>query len=418
MRGDPAAAAKLFRRAVDLATDTRARAALLLDLSEVLSITDRWVEAQRACQEGGALAAEAGDPPLQWRARVVDAAQRLWSDSRYDFAEAERTAAEAAAFFAGIGDDQGLILAHDLQATVHLGRLEWSKAMEVNRRAWELATQLGDNARAETQLRAIVMNAAWGPTPVDELLAIAEAALPRLSAMGRAHVLAFAALGRALRGELVGAREDIARAREVLRELMGSEEPPMFTAGWVELVGGDWALAESTLAATSAAFGAMGETGARSTIVALQAYARFELGRPDADVLELLDLARRMGSADDATTTAVVALVEALRGARAGRVQDAERAIETATAVLAPGDFLHLQGIGRRDRARIGHLRGADAEAADDLGAALRLFSAKGALAEVPRTQRLADAMAAEAAAGGARSLLPLEPHPGAAPRP
>ena len=218
--------------------------------------------------------------------------------------------------------------------------------------ATEVDPVLEDGFRHE-----IVAASLWGARPVPEMLRMAEQALPLIHS-DAPTMLQLVALGRALAGQADQARADIHEALRMRAELVGPERAALFTPGWVEYVLGDLVAAEDGLRRSNRAFELVGETGARSTNVALLAMILYETGRAEAEITPVIDESRALTADDDVVSHVLWRQAQALVDARAGRHDQARHLLDEALAIAEPIDFLYAKGLLWRDRGRIEELAG------------------------------------------------------------
>jgi hypothetical protein len=87
----------------------------------------------------------------------------------------------------------------------------------------------------------------------------------------------------------------------------------------------------------------MGETGVLSTLAAMRATVLYRLGRR-FDAEAAIQLARETGAPNDISTQVDWRVAAAQLAADAGHLDDAERIIGEALALVEPTDFLELRG--------------------------------------------------------------------------
>src|SRR5438046_300767 len=108
--------------------------------------------------------------------------------------------------------------------------------------------------------------------------------------------------------------------------------------GAIESLAGEYEAAHGVLAAGIGILRGMGETGVLSTLASMDAEALYRLGRR-ADMDEAIQLARETGASHDIATQAQWRWVAAMAAADDGRLDDAERLIGEAVAMVEPTDF-------------------------------------------------------------------------------
>jgi tetratricopeptide (TPR) repeat protein len=388
-RRDHAAAAKLLSRAVALMPAGPERRAARVTLAVSHLETYAYDLARPVIDALLAEAQAGGDEVMVWKAKLLEQATRSWSDPTTRIDTAEGLVEKALPIFEAAGDDYGLMLAYRGRAEVHLGRAHWERAMAAYALAIPHAAR-SDQVLEESIRADFIAAALWGPTPVPELLRIAER---EMSSMHSVHApgLGIVALARALGGDRERARADIRDAVARRVEVLGAERAVVFTSGWVEYVLGDLDAAEAAFKRSSAAFAASGETGARSTTEGLLAVTLFDLGRSDEEVLAAAERCRALSAEDDAVSQVLWREATALVAARGGHVDEAQRLISDAIELADQTDFLHLRGLNQRDRARIDQMAGDFDTAREAYERALDYFERKGAVLDA---QRMRDALA------------------------
>jgi tetratricopeptide (TPR) repeat protein len=115
------------------------------------------------------------------------------------------------------------------------------------------------------------------------------------------------------------------------------------TGGWIEFLAEDYQAAERELAAGIVVLRDVGETGVLSTLAAMRAKALYLLGRLD-EMESAIALAQQSGAPNDIATQAEWRYVAAMAAADNGKLEEAERLIGEAVAMVEPTDFLELRG--------------------------------------------------------------------------
>jgi tetratricopeptide (TPR) repeat protein len=319
----------------------------------------------------------AGDVPAAWKARVYEQWVRAWSDPTIDLAAADALVEQALPVFEAAGDDHGMAIALHVRGDCHLASAQWAESMVAYQRAIPYAAAT-DPALEQSLRGSVVGAAAWGVTPVPELLEIIPrevAQMPSPETVG--DTLGMLAIARAMAGDADQARADIQGALRRRTEVIGPERAAIFAEGLVEYILGDLVAAESALRRTTEHLEQGGETGARSTLLALLALVLFELGRRDDDIQPVIDRCRTLASDADAVTQTFWRDVQALLEARNGRLAEARALISGAAEIAGRTDFLYMKGIVERDRARIEEIAGQPDAARAAYQAALDFFERK-----------------------------------------
>ncbi|HLB45130.1 MAG TPA: AAA family ATPase, partial [Candidatus Limnocylindrales bacterium] len=388
-RRDHVGAAKLLSRAIALMPAGTERRAARLTLAIAHLETFAHDEAGPVIAALLKEAEAAGDVAMAWKARLLDHTTRSWSDPDIQIEAAEPLVAQALPVFEAAGDDYGLMLAHHTLAELHLAHAHWEQAMAEYALAIPHAAR-SDPVLEDTMRADLVAAAFFGPTPVPDLLRIAD------SEMGRMHsphalTQGIVALARAMAGDADRALEEVRAALARRTELVGADRAVVFTSGFVEYVVGDLDAAEAALRRNSDALAAGGETGARSTVEGLLALTLFDLGRANADVLAATELCRTLTAEGDAVSQVLWRESAALVAGRAGQFDEARALIAAAIERVDRTDFLYLRGVASRDRGRIAEMAGEAAPARAAYATALDYFEQKG---DVVDAKRMRDALA------------------------
>jgi len=393
--GDMRAAANLLGRAEGmLPMDDPARLELLPDLAEALSEEGELARATAVLDEAAALAAAAGDGRTEAHATIVRLllAESTDPEGRSDVAlkELERIIP----IFESLGDDVGLARSHRLAADVHWSQARYGPSAEALGRALDHARRAGA-AREESEcLGQLVGCGVNGPTPVDEVIVLAEDVLAR-SAGPVAEARAYRGLGacRAMQGRFDEARDLVRRSRRMLNEL-GLHLRAAFTseaAGFVEMLAGDAAAAEAEFRSGMESAEEFGELGYRATAAGLLSQAVFAQGRLDeADALA--GTAEEATAADDLTTQILWRGVRGRVLSARGALVEAEALAREATALAAETDDVNLRADTTVDLARVLRAVGEPAKDLEATEAALRslaLYEGKGNVVAAERTRSL-----------------------------
>jgi tetratricopeptide (TPR) repeat protein len=341
-------------------------------------------------EEAGA----AGDVLDAARARLNEYNARFWSEPGYVFSSAVPAIIEARGLFEAAADQLGVAMSESSLSLAYLGQTQWRQAGEAAKRGLEAALQAG-NLRFADDMRFYQLNAAcWGPTPVPELLGLADELLSNAtSLLSRAGLLQGRALAHAWAGHGTAAREDIRQTLAIRSELQNPEVAWVFSEAPVESVLGDLEAADRAARWNIKTLERLEETGQRSTMYGFAARNLFEMGRPDADILADIEQCRQLAQPDDVVSQLQWRAALALVAARAGRIDEAKRWIEEGASIIeAEGvDFVWEQGLTWMDRGYV-HMRAGEVEdARSAYGRALELFEAKGDVMDAARArERLA----------------------------
>ena len=389
------AAERLLTRALDLlASDHPDRLDLSFGLCDAINQVGDLDRASGRLEELIAQAADAGDDRTEWRARVLLASIEL-SEGRLTDVAATAVAQEAIGVLTRLGDDAGIAGAWRLIADLCMYGQGNSPGQERALRQAQVHARRAGDIRLETEAVGWLGSIAFfGPTPVPEALAnCRDLAAADSTPLQRTHALLWTSAVEVLSGQ--DSRAGVARAHAAYADLglTVQDGSASIVHGLVELLFDDPAAAEAILREGEAELQGAGETGYRSTVLAILAEALYEQGRYD-EAEEAIAASERITVPEDVFTVCLVTTVRAVLAAQAGSPEDAERhARDAMTAVgrldgsLGRGRALLLIGEALR---RVGR-PGAAREAASR---ALAEFEHKGVAAEIRR----ADAMLAELA--------------------
>jgi len=140
----------------------------------------------------------------------------------------------------------------------------------------------------------------------------------------------------------------------------------------------------------------LGERGWLSTLAGQAGQALYALGRID-EAWHWTEVAEQAGAEDDVITRLLILQVRAKVLARRGDHAEAERVAREAVQLSEETDMLSEQGDARVDLAEVLTLAGRRDEAAEALAAAEALYTEKGYLVAVKRTQVLLEDLRAPA---------------------
>jgi len=344
-RGDASAAIGLLGRAIELlpADDPRRPPARL----ELVTALGEQVELERAralLEEVTTEARKAGDERMLGRTKLARIDLEIQVAPDRGIADALIEARAVLAALDRIGDEEGALWALRLigSLTGWLGRQ--AEAYAHWRRAIERAK--GEDSRfVRDVLGWMLLNAWWGPMPIDEAVRFADEAIATTSSTrleGYARVVRGVATGAA--GRLDEGREELAAGRALLRDLgdliswagLSAAEADM------ELAAGNPERAYGACAAGAEALAASAETGYLTTVKSLQAFAALDLGREE-DALRLTEEARSVAAADDVDPRSRDCLIRARIAARHGDFAEADELLAAARNMIAPTDFVNLR---------------------------------------------------------------------------
>ncbi len=393
-RRDVAAAVNLLGRAVELLPDRVRRAGLLVALGDSLHVAGEAARAQAALEEATSIAAAAGEPHVEWLARIGLASIRLDNEPEGAAEAALREGRAAIAAPETAEDHEVLARAWDLIAEGHNLRgevVEWQRALE---RALTHARQTGDVGLEVPIVTRSAGPIVFGPVPVQEGLRYADDVLERLGHAPeiQAFALHVQAHMRARLGEFEGAFEAVTAWRSHKRDL-GQEASYAVTAGcvwdvclWAE----DWARGEEALREGLEMLERMGKKSPLSTVSANLGEAVYGQGRLD-EAERLSEMSEELGASDDLYNETAWRRLRAKVLAARGDPGRAEGLARQAVEIAGGIGFLDDAALAWLDLAGI--LRDAgDPEAQTAAGEALALFERKGNLVGARRTRAFLDA--------------------------
>jgi len=386
-REDLSAAVNLLSRASRLlAADSQRRAEVLIDLGYALIGTGRFDDARvafRAVAERGDAAAARG------RVGLLAAYNNV---AVGEFAMLEQIEREIP-MLEQAGDEAGLAEAWEFVAMVRSWIGRTADAAPAYQRAVHYAQASGHRRLERRIIGMRAVQEAWGHLPADEGIDVCTRLLGgAVGTSAEPYLLIALGFHRARQGDFDGARRDVRRGRQMLREfghLLLANSSAQVEAH-VELAAGDAAAAEAVSREAYEELGKMGEEGFRSTVGCYLARALLELDHwKEAE--EIAIEAGELGADDDFVTQSESRQVRALVQARRGRLEEAEQLAREAVAITDGTDWWSVRG-------------GAMATLAEVLDAGSRRDEAQAAVEEaLALFERKADRPAAE----GAKRRLP-----------
>ena len=234
----------------------------------------------------------------------------------------------------------------------------------------------------------------WGPTPVDESVAIVHGFDAARSRADESFVLRITGGLSGLRGDFETAREMLSRSTQIeleLGRLTVADGSAGHFLGPMEIVAGNYEEAERTLIGAYERMTARGDTGFSSTVAGYLAALYITLGRW-ADAERFARITLDTAQPDDAEAQAqgwsALGRVQASRG----EFDDAESSARHAVEIAEATDYLCRRGLVQADLAEVLLAAGRNQEAREALLRALVEFETKGASALVaPVSKRLAE---------------------------
>ncbi len=383
-RGDLPSALKLYRRATQLLGPSEELFAALLAEITVLHELQRYAEALDSTQRLEREAGAAGSVAYVWKARLVEITARSWSDPTFDLDSGEGTTLQALDVFEELGDQEGLGMAFKVRGDHYLARAQWALATADYERGIVHASV--SDPILEDRLRSRLRNAAvWGSTRSTAVIELFEDHARRQPQVThRVGFMASLALMHAMAGRQEEAATGVERALARWREVSGAENTDAFAAGFVPYVLGDLDRAATLFGQCIDVLERLGETGERSTLVAMLALVEVDRGNFEV-ARRLAGEARDLSQPDDAASQlswrAAMALVESQAGDR----DAAEVLIAKARELDAATDFVYLRGVVARSAGGIAELYGDGQGAIEWHQTALTHFEHKG---DEPDAQR------------------------------
>lgn len=408
VRGDMPAAVNLLSRAVALLPEGRPeRVELLPPLAFALMEIGDFARFQAVVAETREAASTSGDPGLDASATILELWIRLFTNPEGWAAAAEREATRAAVAFEELGEESGLAKAWSLLGVVHLVKAQFHASGQ----AWEEAARHAERAgdrRDELESLSWVPLTVWGgPTPAEEGIRRCRELLEksRGDMKGMSSALFAQAMFEAGLGRFGEARELLGQSRGLLQEValpVWMAGPLAQLTGWVELLAGDPAAAESELRSAHETLTELGEMSWLSTVVGILAEAIYAQGRYE-EAARFTHVSEETGGTEDAYSYVLWRSVRAKVLARQGRTEEAEQLARESVALGETTDFLHLRWHALMSHAEVLSLCGRDDEAKTHLERAVRIAEQKG---NVVAAQLARDALEAPPEARAA------DPHP------
>jgi len=363
LRGDAAASAALYGRALDLPgwpDDERSEA--LVRWSEALLSSGAIAEASDRAERALTLAQQLGDRRLLARARIALLRGRLTDGSIVNPSpEASAEVVIAVNDAEASGDDTALAAALYERSNLSYfsGNLDQSAA-ELDK-AFERAIAGGDELLAIDIDAQRLPVAVVGPVPASEVAAMAQRAAERWSPGQRGSALRLLAFVESLLGRIDEARVHIDESRAIADDLRLPLEQwqVLHDQGWIEDMAGDTAAAEIALTAAADLAARLGDQTSRAFAVSRLAMILARAGR----VADAMRIAPDPDSVASLTSRARFLSVRARWRAETGDARataDVEQVTEIADAlafVLVKTDILAMAGevmaaLGERAAAR------------------------------------------------------------------
>ena len=393
-RGDMPAAVNLLSRAESLCPKVDpTRFQLMQDLAFALLETGDFGRLQHVVAEASEVAEASTDPTQQAQALILGLWMRLFTNPEGWAPEAQREATWAISTFEADRDERGQARAWSLLGLVNTLTCQFAAAGL----AWEKAAghaHLAGDEREELEDWSWVPLALWGgPTPVDEAIERCRSVLDKTAGDRKATSTALFTMGKleAMRGRFDEARKLIASSRSTLNEIalpIWMAGPLTQMAGWVEILAGDPAAAESILRPGVEALREIGELAWMSTVAAILAEAVYAQRRDDEAERFILVSEEGAGS-EDVYSQGMLRSVRAKVVARRGESIEAERLGREAVAVAESTDFLFLRAFTLTSLAEVMTLAGETERAEDVIRDAIAICDQKGYIVGAERIRKL-----------------------------
>jgi class 3 adenylate cyclase/tetratricopeptide (TPR) repeat protein len=384
-RGDMPAAVNLLRRASALLEprDPR-RLELLPEIAFALMETADFDRLVGVAVEIDEAVSETGDAGLRANASVVALWIRLFTEPEGWAAEAERVAGRAISSFDELGDERGLARAWSLLGLVQTMYARFGPAEEAWSRAAGHADRAGHRREALESLCWVPLAIAAGPTSAEEGIRRCREVFDR--ARGDRKVMSSALFSQADfeagLGHFEEARTLLARARALLEEValpVWSAGPLAQETGWIELLAGAPAAAETALRRGYDVLSAIGEVSWLSTNAGILAEALYARGAYD-EAERFTRISEENAGAEDMYTHVLWRSVRAKVLARRKDTAEALRLADAAARLADTTDYMHLRWHELMCRAETFQLTGRTADADAAARAAIRIADEKGNL--------------------------------------
>ena len=368
-RGDMPAAVKLLSRAAALLpVRDPLLPQVLPDLALALLETGDLEQLRTVVARTSHAAAASADPNFEARASLLRLWMRVYTDPEGWAEEAFEEANQAIAAFHEQADQRGLSRGWSLLGLVHLFACQFATSQDAWEKASAYAHAVG-NERDELEYLSWVPLCIWGgPAPVADGIQRCQEVLERAAGDRKAMSTALFIQGKleAMRGRVEEARALLARARDLLQEValtVWLAGPLTQMAGWIEVLAGDPAKAESDLKWGAQRLRGIGELSWLSTVAGILSEAVYAQGRYD-EVDTYLRMCEATAGSEDAYSQCLLRSVQAKLLARQGEAAAAEELGRQAVAVVEPTDFIFmrcfallslgetLQLVGRQQEAR------------------------------------------------------------------
>ncbi|MEA2673354.1 MAG: hypothetical protein QOI92_546 [Chloroflexota bacterium] len=364
-----------------LVEDAGARFEALIALAGTLRDYEGTYAAARRAHE---VAADIGEAAVL-QAQLWVWASRSFVDPTFNIEELRpRVEAAVEAFRAG-QDIDAMLDAVEVLSIVDLNAAHWKDAAKWARIGLDVAAEHGLEPRRSVFAQWLANALVWGNTDArGSLRSITELLAGESRRSSRAQLLSSVSLTWGFLGDRARAEAANAEAQTVAAEL-GSRHP-WFRWAITMYALDDIPAALDAARAEAAALAAQGETGKRSTMVAIEAWM-LALNGDSAGALRAADEARHLGSVDDAVTQFVSQAAAGLAQAQIGNAEEADRLSADAVAVASKTDSMSAADAWEA-RARVLAILGRRSEMIEAAAKARELNLAKHAVNFISRLDR------------------------------
>jgi class 3 adenylate cyclase/tetratricopeptide (TPR) repeat protein len=385
-RDDVSATVDLLGRAVELLPNESRRRRLLSRLADRIYEAGDAPRAERMLTDAIADADRAGDEGAGAMARLiltlVESSTRS-AELSEGLAEMERQGA----ILARVGDEAGARLA---QAAAAFLLFATGRAGEAVRKAGALLDLGGGDENWRRRARqSWGPSLVWGPTPVDEAIALIEA---QQSVMPEVHSNRGLSRLHALQGRFTKARELLAIARAADEDLGNRHQlvAGISAEGEIEYQAGNLDGAARLIRDGYDGMTATGDRSYASTVAADLAEVLLDL-RQDDEAWRYATIARDTSSSDDVISQAGGRAIQARVMSRREEHAAAEALASEAVEIMAKTDYLSQHAEVLVHQAKVLRESGKQDEALAAAREGLALYDQKGATFLVEQTQRLID---------------------------
>lgn len=380
-RGDMAAAANLFRRAVAVIPQ---RDAERVDLLYRFAVAIEWFDVKAALEafdEARELARKNGDRSAEWRATIGGMRNQMDLDPHLISTEQFREVLQQAGQeFENLDDKRGMATVWNQLASLEWMPCRYAQSDRAARRAIEFA-RFGDRLDMTTALTLVIASSVFGPSTPEEGLATLEELRDDTSRDLWLESLCIGVEGyhRGMQGNIREARRLFLLSKERL-ESIGLEalvHTLLQGHGDIELRAGDPVEAERLWRECYNRQRAAGYESQASTQAGYLGSALAVLGRYD-EAERYVELALGVAAEDDLASQVAGRSVKAVILAARHELSEAERLSQEALDLSEEVEAPNMRGDTWMDRARVLLAAGETAAAKSAAREALRWYESKG----------------------------------------